>query len=95
MISKFINSYFDIYNKRREQLEKQKIIDEKFVTLSCKDKVITFLLEERRINRMQSVKQSELSFTELPSFLYKNMEEIDKRYNYILKLLESDEFCHN
>jgi hypothetical protein len=88
-----MNNFWNLRNKRAEQLTDEKKIDEIINKnlKKCPNIILTFLLNMRHINRMHFSQLSNSSILDHFNRLEKNLSEIDDIYNEILE--SSDDFC--
>ena len=78
-----ITKIFDYFKRREEQLEKERLIDEKVAQLPCSSVVTQLLLSDRKFNREQTKEYSRSSTLMMFSLANKNMEEINQRQEEI------------
>lgn len=83
-------NWFNIYEERLKQLEKQEVIDSKLMKLKCKEEVLLYLFSQREENRKLTKQFSNASFYQLPGIAVEQLERTGKELNWIESILEED-----
>lgn len=83
-------NWFNIYEERLKQLEKQEKIDSELSKLKCKEEILFYFFSQREENRKLTKQFSNASFYQLPGIAIEQLERTGKELDWMESILDSD-----